>query len=104
LLEESGLSSGGITPEGLSRLRKRMIGAGRIARLNLVGVKPERAPVLAGGFAIMVAAMSALGVQRINPVGGALRLGVLYDLLGRTIKSDSREVTVDSISERYHVD
>jgi len=67
-------------------------------------VKPERTPVLAGGFAIMAAAMSALGVQRINPVGGALRLGVLYDLLGRTIKRDSREVTVESISERYHVD
>ena len=104
ILEENGLSSGGITPEGLARLRKRMIGAGRVARLNVVGVKPERAPVLAGGFAIMAAAMSALGVQRINPVGGALRLGVLYDLLGRTIDRDSRQVTVESISGRYHVD
>jgi len=104
ILEENGLSSGGITPDGLARLRKRMIGAGRVSRLSLVGVKPERAPVLAGGFAIMVAAMSELGVQRINPVGGALRLGVLYDLFGRTINRDSRQVTVESISERYHVD
>ena len=104
ILVENGLSAGGITPEGLSRLRKRMIGAGRIARLNLVGVKPERAPVLAGGFAIMAAAMAELGVARINPVGGALRLGVLYDLLGRTINRDSRQATVESISERYHVD
>jgi exopolyphosphatase/guanosine-5'-triphosphate,3'-diphosphate pyrophosphatase len=104
ILEENGLSAGGITPEGLARLRKRMIGAGRTSRLNLVGVKPERAPVLAGGFAIMAAAMSELGVARINPVGGALRLGVLYDLLGRTINRDSRQVTVESISGRYHVD
>jgi exopolyphosphatase/guanosine-5'-triphosphate,3'-diphosphate pyrophosphatase len=104
ILEENGLSAGGITPEGLARLRKRMIGAGRISRLTLEGIKPERAPVLAGGFAIMAAAMSELAVQRINPVGGALRLGVLYDLLGRTIKRDARAVTVESISERYHVD
>jgi exopolyphosphatase / guanosine-5'-triphosphate,3'-diphosphate pyrophosphatase len=104
ILEENGLSAGGITPEGLARLRKRMIGAGRVSRLNLAGVKPERAPVLAGGFAIMAAAMSELHVQRINPVGGALRLGVLYDLLGRTINRDSRQATVESISERYHVD
>jgi exopolyphosphatase / guanosine-5'-triphosphate,3'-diphosphate pyrophosphatase len=104
ILEENGLSSGGITPDGLARLRKRMIGAGRVSRLSLVGVKPERAPVLAGGFAIMAAAMSELGVQRINPVGGALRLGVLYDLFGRTINRDSRQVTVESIAERYHVD
>ncbi len=104
ILEENGLSSGGITPDGLARLRKRMIGAGRVSRLSLVGVKPERAPVLAGGFAIMSAAISELGVARINPVGGALRLGVLYDLLGRTINRDSRQATVESLSERYHVD
>lgn len=104
ILEENGLSAGGITRDGLSRLRRKMIEAGRIAKLTLPGVKPERAPVLAGGFAIMSAAMDELGVARINPVGGALRLGVLYDLLGRTEKRDSRVVTVDSLSERYHID
>jgi exopolyphosphatase / guanosine-5'-triphosphate,3'-diphosphate pyrophosphatase len=104
ILEENGLSAGGITPEGLARLRKRMIGAGRIHRLQLAGIKPERAPVLAGGFAIMAAAIAELRVARINPVGGALRLGVLYDLLGRTVKSDSRTVTVARLSERWHID
>ncbi len=104
ILEENGLSAGGITPDGLARLRKRMIGAGRMSRLQLAGVKPERAPVLAGGFAIMAAAIAELDVPRINPVGGALRLGVLYDLLGRTVKRDSRAVTVGSMLERYHID
>jgi exopolyphosphatase / guanosine-5'-triphosphate,3'-diphosphate pyrophosphatase len=104
ILEENGLSAGGITPDGLARLRKRMIGAGRMSRLALAGVKPERAPVLAGGFAIMAAAIAELDVPRINPVGGALRLGVLYDLLGRTVKRDSRAVTVESMLERYHID
>ena len=104
ILEENGLSERGITQEGLARLRKKMIGAGRISRLSLEGVKPERSPVLAGGFSIMVAAMSELHVERIDPVGGALRLGVLYDLLGRTIRKDSRDATVESLSERYHVD
>ena len=33
----------------------------------------------------------------INPVGGALRLGVLYDLLGRTVRRDSRAVTVETL-------
>jgi exopolyphosphatase/guanosine-5'-triphosphate,3'-diphosphate pyrophosphatase len=104
ILEENGLSAGGITREGLARLRKRMIGAGRMSRLHLEGVKPERQPVLAGGFAIMSAAIAELDVPRINPVGGALRLGVLYDLLGRTGKGDSRAVTVESLTERYHID
>ena len=104
ILEENGLSAGGITPEGLARLRKRMVGAGHLSRLTLEGIKPERAPVLPGGFAIMAAAMAELSVPRLNPVGGALRLGVLYDLLGRTGQRDSRVATVERFLERYHVD
>jgi exopolyphosphatase/guanosine-5'-triphosphate,3'-diphosphate pyrophosphatase len=104
ILEENGLSAGGITPDGLARLRKRMVGAGHMGRVALDGIKPERAPVLPGGFAIMSAAMAELSVPRINPVGGALRLGVLYDLLGRTGQRDSRQVTVERFLERYHVD
>ncbi|MCC7327760.1 MAG: Ppx/GppA family phosphatase [Burkholderiales bacterium] len=104
ILEGNGLSAGGITREGLARLRKRMIGAGHIRRLRLEGVTSDRAPVLAGGFAIMAAAIAGLDVPRINPVGGALRLGVLYDLLGRSGKRDSRVATVESMVERYHID
>jgi exopolyphosphatase/guanosine-5'-triphosphate,3'-diphosphate pyrophosphatase len=104
ILEGNGLSAGGITPDGLQRLRKRMIGAGHVSRLRLEGLKPARAPVLAGGFAVMHAALAELGVERINPVGGALRLGVLYDLLGRTVDRDARVVTVERFLERYRID
>jgi exopolyphosphatase/guanosine-5'-triphosphate,3'-diphosphate pyrophosphatase len=104
ILEQNGLSSGGITLQGLMRLRKRMVGAGHVRRLRLAGLKPERAPVLAGGLAIMAAALDELDVPRINPVGGAMRLGVLYDLLGRTVRKDIRAATVDRFIERYHID
>jgi exopolyphosphatase/guanosine-5'-triphosphate,3'-diphosphate pyrophosphatase len=104
ILESNGLSAGGITPEGLARLRKRMIGAGHVSRLKLEGLKPARAPVLAGGFAVMHAAIAELAVDRINPVGGALRLGVLYDLLGRTVDRDARVVTVERFLDRYRID
>jgi exopolyphosphatase/guanosine-5'-triphosphate,3'-diphosphate pyrophosphatase len=104
ILESNGLSAGGITPEGLARLRKRMIGAGHVGRLKLEGLKPARAPVLAGGFAVMHAALAELGVERINPVGGALRLGVLYDLFGRTVDRDARVATVERFLDRYRVD
>jgi exopolyphosphatase/guanosine-5'-triphosphate,3'-diphosphate pyrophosphatase len=104
ILEQNGMSAGGITPQGLSRLRKRLIGAGNVRRLKLAGLKPERAPVLAGGFAIMAAALAELAVPRINPVGGAMRLGVLYDLLGRTVHKDIRTATVERLQERWRVD
>jgi exopolyphosphatase / guanosine-5'-triphosphate,3'-diphosphate pyrophosphatase len=104
ILEQNGMSAGGITPAGLARLRKRMVGAGNVERLKLAGLKPERAPVLAGGYAIMSAALSLLEVPRINPVGGAMRLGVLYDLLGRRGHRDMRQSTVERFIERYRID
>jgi exopolyphosphatase/guanosine-5'-triphosphate,3'-diphosphate pyrophosphatase len=104
ILEQNGMSAAGITPDGLARLRKRMVGAGHVGRLRLAGLKPERAPVLAGGFAIMAAALTELDVPRINPVGGAMRLGVLYDLLGRTVRKDVRAATVERFVDRYRVD
>jgi len=104
ILEQNGMSAGGITPSGLARLRKRMVGAGSVERLKLAGLKPERAPVLAGGYAIMSAALSLLEVPRINPVGGAMRLGVLYDLLGRRGRRDMRQSTVERFIERYRID
>jgi exopolyphosphatase/guanosine-5'-triphosphate,3'-diphosphate pyrophosphatase len=104
ILEQNGFSGGGITPLGLARLKKRMLAARHIARLSLHALKPERAPVLAGGLAIMTAAVDELKIERIDPVGGALRLGVLYDLLGRRIDADIRGVTVARFVDRYAID
>ncbi|HSS71907.1 MAG TPA: Ppx/GppA phosphatase family protein [Casimicrobiaceae bacterium] len=104
ILEQNGFSGGGITPAGLARLRKRMIAARHIARVSLRALKIERAPVLAGGLAIMTVAVDELRIERVDPVGGALRLGVLYDLLGRTIDADVRGMTVQRFVDRYAVD
>jgi len=104
ILEQNAFSRGGITPTGLVRLRRHMLAAGDISRLKLNALKGERAPVLAGGLAIMTAAVAELGVERIDAVGGALRLGVLYDLLGRTFDEDSRAVTVERFIDRYGID
>ncbi len=81
-----------------------MVGAGHVSRLQLAALKPERAPVLAAGLAIMTAAIVELDVERINPVGGALRLGVLYDLLGRTVRRDVRVATIEQFITRYRID
>jgi exopolyphosphatase/guanosine-5'-triphosphate,3'-diphosphate pyrophosphatase len=104
ILELNGLSAAGITRDGLAGQRRRMVAAGHVKHLTLAALKAERAPVLAGGLAVMAAAMAELGVERINPVGGALRLGVLYDLLGRTIDEDVRGVTVERFVKRYTID
>jgi exopolyphosphatase/guanosine-5'-triphosphate,3'-diphosphate pyrophosphatase len=61
-------------------------------------------PVLPGGVAIMVAVFDELKIERMAVADGALRHGVLYDLLGRVQHRDMREATVAQFMRRYHVD
>jgi exopolyphosphatase/guanosine-5'-triphosphate,3'-diphosphate pyrophosphatase len=104
VLELAGLSSSGITREGLGELRELLLKAGDTDRLDLPGIRSDRAPILPGGFAILHAAFSELGIERMTPANGALRQGVLYDLLGRYHRKDMREATVAEFMQRYHVD
>ena len=104
ILELNGYGESGITRSGLEQLRAYLLKAGDIELLDLQGLKPDRIPVLPGGFAIMYAAFCELGIERMQPALGALREGVLYDLLGRFHHNDMREVTVQQFMRRYHVD
>ncbi|MDH4284102.1 MAG: exopolyphosphatase [Gallionellaceae bacterium] len=104
LLEMNGFSSGGITRTGLEELRAQLLKAGNMRRFDLPGLKPDRAPVLPGGFAIMYAAFCELGIEVLQPALGALREGVLYDLLGRCHHHDVRDATTQQFMRRYHVD
>ena len=45
-----------------------------------------------------------LGIDYVDTTDGALRLGVLYDLLGRSQHEDMRTVTVEGFKRRYGVD
>ncbi len=104
ILELNGYSDGGITREGLEQLRVQLLKVGDVNKLDVPGLKPDRIPVLPGGYAIMYAAFCELGIERMQPALGALREGVLYDLLGRSHNHDMREVTVQQFMRRYHVD
>ena len=97
-------SAGAITRRGLETLRGLMIRAGSAAALALDGLPSDRLPVLAGGLAILCAVFSELGIERMSYTNGALRLGVLYDLIGRFGHHDMRDLTVRQFARRYQVD
>ena len=67
-------------------------------------MRADRLPVLPGGIAIMSAVFEELGVEHLTYSEGALRLGVLYDLLGRFHHHDMRDSTVQQFMHRYQVD
>lgn len=104
VLELNGFSQRGITRAGLEKLRAHLLKVGDVTSLSLQGLRADRLPVLPGGFAIMYAAFCELGIEHMQPALGALREGVLYDLLGRFHHHDMRDVTVAQFMRRYHVD
>ena len=83
ILRTQGWTDGTITPQGLLTLRYALLDAGEIKRIRLAGMKPDRAEVLAGGVAVLSAVFESLEIDEMRPARGALRVGVLYDLLGR---------------------
>ena len=104
VLVESGWSTGGVTREGLDLLVAKLLEIGHVEQLALPGLKPERAPVFVGGVAILAALFDQFGLQRLDVTQGALREGLLYDLLGRIRHEDVRERTIRVFQDRYHVD
>lgn len=103
-MQKNGTSEAGITAAGLEWLREELLKAGDLKKLSLDGLREERIPVVAGGTAIMSAVFAELGLEQMTVAEGALRDGVLWDLLGRVHHRDIREVTVDQLAQTYHVD
>ncbi|MCA9618059.1 MAG: exopolyphosphatase [Myxococcales bacterium] len=101
---QNGWSEGGITPRSLKKLRKALIAGGSWEALAIDGLQPDRKPVIAGGVAILEALHLDLRVENMSPSPGALREGVLYDLIGRINHEDVRDRTIRWMQERYQVD
>ena len=104
ILHENHYAAEGLTREGLERLRSTLIKHEEADPGRIPGLRPNRAPVLPGGLAIMSVVMQELGIDAMKVSEGALRHGVLYDLLGRVEHRDMREATVTQFVRRYHVD
>ncbi len=104
VVQAAGWSKRGITPKSLVKLRDALLSAGHVERLRLEGLGAERSSVFPGGVVVLLAAFESLGIERLEASDGALREGLLHDLLGRIQQEDVRERSVTALADRYHVD
>ena len=104
VLRLNGLTDGAVTLDGLYELRQLLIKSKEIKKIELSGLSVDRAAVISGGLAIMIAAFEGLNIDKLTVANSALREGVLYELLGRMQHDDTRDLTVNSFMRRYHVD
>jgi exopolyphosphatase/guanosine-5'-triphosphate,3'-diphosphate pyrophosphatase len=95
---------GAITPAAVESLIEQAVRAGDVSKLRLPGLSEERLPVFAGGLAILVEILDAFDIRSMRVADGALREGLLYDLVGRFTDEDARVRSVRAMQARYHVD
>ncbi len=97
-------SNNGITLKGLEKLVNYISQHEHISELDLPELSEERLPVFLGGVAIVYATFQKLEIEQMTVSDGALREGLIHDLLGRIYDHDIRSNTVEIIAEHYHTD
>lgn len=97
-------TDGVVTRAGLKRVRAALIDCAHLDRVALEGLKTDRARVFPAGVAILSAIFEAFDLERLRYADGALREGVLYDMVGRNGPEDSRLKTLTSLQQRHAVD
>lgn len=95
----------GISLDSLRRLRGALLETGKSSAMaERWRLEPARARVLTGGFAVLHSLCEALDIEHLQVSDGALREGVIYDLIGRIRHEDVRHRTVAMLSQRYGAD
>ncbi|WP_180062343.1 exopolyphosphatase [Acinetobacter sp. YH12120] len=93
-----------LTREGLEKLKDRLLKFKHVSEMEFDGLKEDRRAVLPAGLAILYAVFDVLDIDKLVYSDGALREGVMYDLLGRFQHEDIRDRSVQALMGRYNSD
>jgi exopolyphosphatase/guanosine-5'-triphosphate,3'-diphosphate pyrophosphatase len=105
VLGAAGFAAGTVSQEGLDWLLDRLVKAQSADRLKLDGIKEDRRAVIGGGVSVLRAVFALLGITEMQAAQGALRHGVLYDLLDREQEvTDLRSTTVHRLCSKFSAD
>ncbi|WP_461481705.1 exopolyphosphatase [Porticoccus sp.] len=100
-----GWTDEGISADSLASLRKLLLSHGHFDELtDLPGLSERRRGVIVPGVAILSGIFDALGIEHMHTSPGALREGVVYEMMGRLEHEDVRERTVSALMRRAEVD
>ncbi|ANF82458.1 exopolyphosphatase [Acinetobacter sp. NCu2D-2] len=93
-----------LTREGLDKLKDKLLKYKHVSDMEFEGLKEDRRAVLPAGIAILYAVFEVLNIKSLVYSDGALREGVMYDLLGRFQHEDIRDRSVHALMGRYNAD
>ena len=88
----------------LSWLCEQLLEAGNAANVRLTGLKEERRAVIGGGVTVLCAVFDLLQIDELRIASGALRQGLLRDMVQHEEYSDIRNRTIAALMDRYQID
>ena len=101
----AGGAPGKVTRENLDWLLEKLLKAGSADKLRIDGMREDRKAVIGGGVSVLRAVFDLLGIREMKVAQGALRHGVMYELLERDdAVADLRTATVARLATRFAVD
>jgi exopolyphosphatase / guanosine-5'-triphosphate,3'-diphosphate pyrophosphatase len=105
ILNGKGYPAGRITRTGLNWLYDVLLRAGHIDKVELLGLKEDRRAVIGGGVAILRAMFDLLDLEHLIVAEGALRHGLLFDLVDREeANTDVRSASIRRLASKFSVD
>ena len=99
-----GLSRESISRDAMDQLWHRLLQLEEVEALESLGVREDRRRIFPAGFVILYAAFQSLEIESMTFADGALREGLLYDIVGRDTHEDVRERTIQALQVRHSVD
>ena len=102
--QELGFSESGLTLDTVEQLIDKACEYDSVEDLTMSGLTDRRGQVWPGGLSILAELLRVLKIPQLQVSDGAMREGLLYDLLGRLQHEDARERTVRAMMSRYQVD
>jgi exopolyphosphatase/guanosine-5'-triphosphate,3'-diphosphate pyrophosphatase len=104
IIAKSALGDGKLSGAGLDALKRRFIEFGHVNRIDMPGLRPDRASTIIGGLAILIALVAELAIDELLPVEAGLRMGVMWDLYLRSTMRDRRDDSARALARKFHVD
>ena len=93
-----------ITLQKLKRMQRQAMQYERLEDLDIEGLTLERALVFPSGLSILIAIFESLGIESMTLAGGALREGMVYEMMSQMRHNDVRERTLQSLQTRFQLD
>ena len=93
-----------ITLDFLQQIKNQLLNFKHFNVIRIKGLSSDRIPVFASGLTILTAIFETFSIESLQLSSGALREGLLYEMLPDMKELSIRHRTIKSLCQRFHID